>query len=378
VKATVVALDGLLLGGRHTGVENAILNLARALREDPGGCDVHITVPAGPTADELDGGGLRVHRVGAGRRGRLRRILWEQTRLPRFARSVGANVLHCPGYVMPVRYRGPSVLTVYDVLALQRPQWCARLNVAHYRALMPASIRNASVVVAPAQAVKDDLLEAVPVPPEKVRVVPLGVSPEYRRVTDEEQRAEVRKRHELPARFILTVGNIEPKKNLGGMVEAYDGIAADCPADLVIAGGVGWRCEATLAALAKAKHKRRIHCLGYVPQDDMPTLLSLADALVQWSLYEGFGLPPLEAMNCGTPVIVSDGGALPEVVGDAGVVAPLADGSAGLGEAIARLLGDKALRRGYTERGIERAAQFTWRRHAGIVTGLYREVAGAV
>ena len=384
----LVVLDGLLLAGRHTGVENAILNLARALKEDSGGWDVRwlvrrwrdamfgVTVGVGTPA-EPPYPPFVIEEIYPWFRSRAVRILWEQSCLPWFVRSTGAQVLHCPGYVMPIRYRGPSVLTVYDVLALTHPEWCSRLNALHYKALMPPSIRRASAVIVPAEAVKAELLQAVSVPEAKVRVVPLGIGPEFRRVTDPAVLADVRRRHDLPERFVLTVGNIEPKKNVEGMVAAYDRVAADCPADLVIAGGLGWRCGAALAAIAAAKHKERIHRTGYVPQEDLPALYSLADALLQWSRYEGFGLPPLEAMNCGAPAIVSDQGALPEVVGDAARIVPLGD-EAAFGQAILDLVTTGETREAMIERGYRHAAQFTWRRHADRVIEIYREVAGAL
>ena len=390
----LVVLDGLLLAGRHTGVENAILNLARAFLRDTEGCQVRLVAPGRTHAGSPPGEGP-LHRALAACDGlqeaegdfsfcevpgtgqsRLSRILWEQFNLPGFARRHGADVLHCPGYVMPIRYRGPSVLTVYDVLALQHPEWCSRLNALHYKALMPPSIRRASAVIVPAEAVRKDLLRIVP-RAEAVHVVPLGIGPEFRRVTIPAALNEVRQRHKLPERFVLTVGNIEPKKNVEGMVAAYDRIAGDCPADLVIAGGLGWRYEAALAAIAAAKCQARIHRIGYVPQEDLPALYSLADVMLQWSRYEGFGLPPLEAMNCGTPAIVSDQGALPEVVGEGAHIVPLGD-EAAFGQAILDLVSPGEQRDAMIERGYGHAAQFTWRRHADRVIEIYREVAGAL
>ncbi|MCD6360919.1 MAG: glycosyltransferase family 4 protein, partial [Armatimonadetes bacterium] len=219
------------------------------------------------------------------------------------------------------------------------------------------------------------VIEHLGVRPERTKLAPLGVSGHFRPVEPEQVRAVV-ERHGLSERYLLCVGNIEPRKNLPGIIAAFEAVADRIPHELVIAGRRGWRCGPSLRAMKSSPVARRIRWLGYVSEEELPALYAGADALVQWSLYEGFGLTPLEAMACGTATVVSDGGALPEVVGEAAAVAPLAAGPAGLAEMLVAVIEDDDMHATLIERGRARAARFTWRGHARLVAEAYREAFG--
>jgi len=159
-------------------------------------------------------------------------------------------------------------------------------------------------------------------------------------------------------------------------VTAFERLPRDLPHALVIAGKRGWKCAEICRAMERGPRTERIRLLDWVAEEDLPGLYSGADLLVQWSLHEGFGLTPLEAMACGTVAVVSDGGALLETAGDAASVVPLAAGPEGLAEEIARLLGSESERGERSRRGAQHAAGFTWERHARVVAAVYEEVAG--
>ncbi|MEN6303046.1 MAG: glycosyltransferase family 1 protein [Armatimonadia bacterium] len=368
-----IALDALLLGGHHSGVEQAIEGLARALPEVAPQHE-YLLICRRNYASQVPPG-LTPFPAPSWVNDRLSRILYEQYALPSALRG-RCDVLHAPGYIMPLRWRGPSVLTVYDLIALQFPQYCKRSNVWHYGRMLPRSLRGAGRVVVPTDAVAQVVRDRFPDVTPKLRTIPLGLDRQYRPVGPERV-AELRKRLNLPDRFVLCVGNIEPKKNLAAVVQAFD-MAAGCglPHDLVLAGAWGWDYADVTRALAASAYPQRFHLPGYVAQADLPALYTAADLLVQWSLTEGMGLPPLEAMACGTPTLVSDAPALVEVAGPAAQVVPLGPPE-GLAEALSALLGDQARLAELRDRGLRHAQQFTWERHAAAVVALYEEVAHA-
>lgn len=368
-----IGIDGLLLGAGYTGVEHSVQALVEAL---PSAAPQHdyalactrrfaaataLAMPLRLAPEWVNGKGLR--------------IAFEQCGLSALLRD--CDLLHAPAYVMPLNWRKPSVLTVYDLIALQFPQWCTRNNVLHYGFILPRSLRAASAVVAPSEVVAAAIRERFPKVGEKVRVIPLGVAAHFRPAAPA-QVQELRASLGLPERFILCVGNLEPKKNLVAVIEAFDRIAAEVPHHLVLQGKPAWGYADILCTLLHARHRARIHLLdAYLPGAQLASLYTAADLLVQWSLYEGFGLPPLEAMACGTPALVSDGGSLPEIAGPAAEVVPLGEVAhrpERLGERLRGLLLDDARLADLRRRGLQHAARFTWPAHAATVAALYEEL----
>lgn len=368
----IVALDGLLLGHRHSGVERAIAELVAAL---PTAAPQHEYLLA--CTREYQGAlppGMVGWRAPGWVGGALSRVLYENLFLGRVLRG-RCDVLHAPGYLLPAGWQGPSVLTVYDLIALQFPAYCTRRNALRYGRELPRSLRRATRIVVPSQTVGDELARRFPECAARTRVVPLGLSADLAPASAAEV-AEVRQRYGLPEAFLLYVGNFEPKKNLADTVRAFDLLAAELPHDLVLVGGKAWGDADIQQALATARHRDRIHLPGFVPDADLPALYTAASVLVQWSRYEGAGLPPLEAMACGTPAVVSDGGALPEISGPGALVVPLGP-PAQLAAALRDLLSATAACQALGEKGRRHAAQFTWERHAREVAALYEEIGDA-
>lgn len=293
---------------------------------------------------------------------RLARIGWEQVRLPGLLRRAGVDVLHAPAYVAPLAAPCPVVLTIHDLHVYTHPTCCTWLNRLHYRLLMPASIRRAAALVVYSEHVRAQVTRRFPCAAGKLHVIPPGVPRVFQRAPSAETLDRVRARYRLPPRYLLFVGDYAPRKNLPRLMEAFDRL--DVPdVHLVLAGAAKASERQRAAAYA------RVHALGYVPEDDLPSLYALAEALALPSLDEGFGLPVLEAMACGCPVVCGPGGAA-EVGGDAVVCCdPNAPDS--IAAALRALPTDPVARAERIARGRRRAGGFRWPETVAKLEALY-------
>jgi alpha-1,3-rhamnosyl/mannosyltransferase len=302
-------------------------------------------------------------------RGLLRELAWLPLELPRRARRAGLDVLHCPSPLVPgAPLAMPLVVTVPDVLPWVHPEWMSRANVLQHRLVLERVLPRAAIVLAPSQFTRGELLARFPLHPDRVEVAPLGIdaafTPGPGGVTGVE------------GPYLLAVGTLQPRKDLETALTAFERCAdAGLEHALVVAGARGWRDEATLARLRGSRHAGRIHVLGAVDDAAIVSALRGAAALLFCSRYEGFGLPPLEAMACGTPVIAARTGAVAEVVGDAAVLLEPGD-DAGFANAALSLLADSELRAELSARGTQHAAAFTWERCADATAAAYRRACG--
>ena len=286
----------------------------------------------------------------------------------------GVELFHATEHLLPKLTRARSVFTLHDVAYLLFPEHHLPRNRIYLRTMMPRFLRRADRVIAVSESTRRDALRSYPLDPEKIEVIPEGVEPRFRPGVDPDLVARVRDRYTLPERFILTVGTIEPRKNHATLVEAYASVRARHPeVGLVIAGGKGWLYERFFERVRALGLDDRVVFTGHVPDEDMPALLNAAEVFAFPSEFEGFGLPPLEAMACGIPVVSSDAASLPEVVGDAGTLVPPRD-VAGWVEALDRLLDDPALRAGFAAQGVARARRFSWDTAAERTLEVYRSV----
>jgi glycosyltransferase involved in cell wall biosynthesis len=289
----------------------------------------------------------------------------------------GVRLFHATAHLLPRLTGARSVFTLHDVAYLRFPQHHLPKNRIYLRAMMPRFVRRADAVIAVSEATRRDALRFYRLDPAKIHVIPEGVDPRFTPDPDPERVATVRDRYELPERFVLYVGTIEPRKNLTTLLEAYAELLRRRPeVGLVIAGGKGWLYEPFFERLRALGLERRVTLTGHVPDEDVPALMSAADVFAFPSEFEGFGLPPLEAMACGVPVVSSDAASLPEVVGDAGVLVPPHDVGAWV-SALDRLLDDASLRDRLRAEGIARARTFTWDAAAAKTIEVYRSVLAA-
>jgi glycosyltransferase involved in cell wall biosynthesis len=290
--------------------------------------------------------------------------LWQRLRLPLPADLITGRVdlFYSPDFVLPpLRSGTTSLLTVHDLSFLRHPDTFPPALRRYLEGAVPRSVARADHVLADSQATKDDLVELLGVAPRKVTVLYSGVSPDFSPHGDEDELTRLRERYGVGERpYVLAVGTVQPRKNYVRLMEACDPLAAGEELDLVIVGGRAWLAEATLEA---AERRPYVHLLGFTKDGDLPALYRQATLLAFPSVYEGFGLPPLEAMACGTPVVASAASSVPEVVGDAGLLVDPLDVPAWT-EALTQALTDKALRATLKHRGHARVRAFTWRNAA--------------
>jgi glycosyltransferase involved in cell wall biosynthesis len=305
----------------------------------------------------------------------MRRILYDQFGLSRECRRLRANVVHYPaniGNLMGMRH---MVLTVHDLSFLHNPAWFRWDRAAYYRYAVGRSARLASRVIADSWTTANDLTENLGIPPEHIDVIPLGVDPSFGPAT-EQAIAAVRTKYRLPEAFLLYLGTLEPRKNLVCLIQAWSRIADRCPFDLVLAGRKGWKVGAILREATRSPYKSRIHFPGFIAEEDRPALISAARAFVWPSLCEGFGMPPLEAMACGVPVLTSNVSCLPDILGDSALLVEPTDLDA-LTEGLRCIAEDDSVRDGLKLRGPVKAAQHTWENTAKLTLATYRAVLSA-
>jgi alpha-1,3-rhamnosyl/mannosyltransferase len=300
--------------------------------------------------------------------GRVRRRLGIQAPLEALVGPV--DVFHATNYLLtyPVQ-RAKRVVSIHDLTLILFPEWHPAKRLRQMRAGLRASAEAADRIIADSRATKDDIVRHLAVDPERVAIVPLAVDPSFRPLPRAEVDAALAPLGLVYGAYVLFLGTLEPRKNIGRLLEAAMKAGADV-GPLVLAGVDGWGNDELRPRIADLARQGRVRPLGYVPETLRPTLLGGARAFIYPSLYEGFGLPPLEAMACGTPVVTSDVSSLPETVGDAALlIDPLdVDGLAG---AIRRLWDDEALRRDLRARGLARAREFSWERTARLTLEAY-------
>lgn len=300
-----------------------------------------------------------------------RDLWWHQIGVSLSARRAGAALLHMPGGLGPVRPLLPMVVTIHDTIVLRFPNLFRSWQRQYTRFVLPQLARAAAAVITGSEATRADLVEDLRIPPDRIAVVPYGVDAAFAPVAAESDEARrVVTRYQLPSDFVLSVGAVEPRKNLRRIMDAVHRLReqpATAAIALVHAGPEGWLIDDVPRDTARF--------LGYVPAADLRVLYGLARALVYPSLWEGFGLPVIEAMACGCPVVTSTVSALPEVAGGAALlVDPTATEE--LAAAIGRVWTDGDLRRQLVARGRERARTFTWERTARETVGVYERVLG--
>jgi glycosyltransferase involved in cell wall biosynthesis len=305
------------------------------------------------------------------------RIAWEQTVLPVELLREGADLLHALGFVSPIAWRGKTVVTVYDLSFLRFPEVYNRANRMYLGAFTPPSLRRADRVITISEDARRDVIELCGVAPERVTPILLAADPRFKPSEPEDVEA-FRRRHGLPERFVLYQGTLQPRKNVETLVRAYALLRSRGSDDhgLVLAGPRGWQYEPIFELTRQLGLEDAVTFPGFVPDDDLPLWYSSATVFAFPSRYEGFGLPLLEAMACGTPVVSSNASSLPEVVGDAGLLVDPSDVE-GLCSALRQLLEDEPLRQALSAAGRVRARRFSWQRTASETVQVYREVLGS-
>jgi glycosyltransferase involved in cell wall biosynthesis len=302
------------------------------------------------------------------------RIVWEQLAFPGQLRDDGVDLLHGGINALPLGWRGRSVVTILDLSFIAMPWAFKPGNRVYLRVMTQLAARRARSIIAISESTRRDVIRWLRAPAEHVHAIHCGVEERFAPVQDQSQVEAFRQAHDLPEQFILYLGTIEPRKNLLRLLEAYASLrrrgATTWP--LVLAGGRGWGYEPVFERAAREDLRDTVRFAGFVTEDEKPLWYNAATLFVYPSEYEGFGLPPLEALACGTPVVTSDRSSIPEVTGEAAMLVDPTQPNA-IADGMQRVIDDESLRQRLSSAGPAQARPFTWRRMAEATLAVYRE-----
>jgi glycosyltransferase involved in cell wall biosynthesis len=310
-------------------------------------------------------------------------ILWQRLRLPVPVQAITGplDLFHSPDFVLPPTGRTPAILTVHDLSFLRVPQFFVPGFRDYLEGAVRRSVGRARHILVDSESTRRDLVELLNADAEQVSVIYPGVEASFQLVNNPEELNRVRSRYDLPERFVLGLSTLQPRKNFDGLIKAFGQLLARRRGDpevanlhLVIGGGKGWMYEEILALPARLGLSQRVHFPGFVEEDDLPALYTLADVFAFPSWYEGFGIPVLEAMACCTPVVAAYNSSIPEAVGKAGLMVDAADTDA-LTDSLAQVICDDDLRERLISAGQEQVERFSWDTSARQLLSLYRSFA---
>lgn len=305
----------------------------------------------------------------------VNKTMWMQFFLRRQLKELDVDVCHFTNSVAPLWLSCPSVVTIHDMTLWLFPSYHPRRRLAAMRPIIPFAARQARGIITVSYSTKEDIVNLLGVAPEKVTVIYEAPGKAFRPVADAQELENARRQFHLPERFLLHVGTLEPRKNLVRLLEAFARLRhrRGFSHDLVLAGKAGWHYGEIFSTVERLGLGQFVHFLGYVPDRWLAAIYNLAGALVFPSLHEGFGLPVVEAMACGTPVITSPNGALQEIAGEAAAYISPESVESIAGE-IYRVVADDTLQAELSARGLSRATLFSWRRTAEQTRRLYHHV----
>jgi glycosyltransferase involved in cell wall biosynthesis len=303
------------------------------------------------------------------------RLAWEQCILPMLVRRHHIDVLHSPHYTMPIFGPCRKVVTFCDMIFLLYPEVHTLSKRAFFRTMMPISARRAQAIIAISESTARDVVQLLRVPPDRVHAIPLAAAGNFLPIDDPTSVDSVCSRYGLrTGEFVLFVGVMEPRKNIPVLLHAYRKLVdRGVSKQLAIVGKRGWMCDDVLSTVQTLDLEKRVVFTGYVPSRDLPYLYNGACLFIYPSLYEGFGLPVLEAMACGTPVVTSNVSSMPEIVGDSALLVDPRN-SEEIAQAMEKLLADDILSHAMRESALKRAAMYSWDRTARETLQVYLEV----
>lgn len=299
---------------------------------------------------------------------------WERTALSLELARHRLHLYHSPDFIPPRRGARVHVITIHDLHFMRYPQFQTADSLRYYRDQLPWAVKHADHIFAQTEGTKTEIVDMLQVHPQKITVHGLGVHEAFQPLPAEVVQEKLTPYH-LPDAYLLFVGTIEPRKNIPNLLASYARLRQkyrDIP-PLVLAGQKGWHSEASFAAIEKHQLQDRVIWCDHIPFEVLPALYNRAKALILPSFHEGFGMPAIEAMACGTPVVISERGSLPEVVGDHGVYIQPEDIES-IADGIFRILSDHAFTAQLRERGLPHAQGFSWQRMTRIILDVYRQL----
>lgn len=302
------------------------------------------------------------------------RLFWDQISFPRKAKKAKVDLLHQPCFSAPLFYKGKIVVTCHDLISIFFPENLPLASRLFYSKWMPYSYRRADMIIAISEHTKKDIMTLLKIPEEKIRVIHSAANKDFQPVRSKAMIEMVQKKYHTGQKYFLDVGTIEPRKNLPFLVRDYAlAVKQGVEENLVITGKKGWYYENLFELVDKLNLGKKVIFTGYVDEKDLPALYSGATAFVFPSIYEGFGLPPLEAMACGVPVISSNTSSLPEVVDGAGILLPPKDEQV-WADNMVKISRDKKLALNLSRLGLIQAKKFSWEETARKTFLVYKEL----
>lgn len=300
------------------------------------------------------------------------KLLWDYYLLPKTVRQLNLDVMFFPKNVMPFYIPCKSVIVIHD-LAYFMPELNAYtfIDTSYMQLMIRSSVNRADHIIAVSENTRRDIIRFTGIPGDKISVIHEAPDRKYRRITDMNELNKIKTKYNLPQKFIFSCDSITPRKNTIRLLTAFNSIKDKIPHMLVLTGGVSWKSKRVHRLIDCMKD--RVIKLGFIPDEDMPGLYNLADLFVYPSLYEGFGLPLLESMACGCPVVSSNTSSIPEVAGDAGIMVDPYD-SIGLAKAMYDVLTGEDMRKDMINKGLERVRQFTWEKCARETVDIFEEI----
>ncbi len=293
--------------------------------------------------------------------------------LSRKLRNHDFDIVHDLSQISPFLFNSPfkKILTIHDLTPILFPETFGLIHVLLQRYVLPVTFKNIDMIIADSENTKKDIIKYFKIEEEKIKVVYLGIDGKFKPL---ENINNINGNYDINSPFILYVGTLEPRKNIPSLIKAYYKLRKKgVEHKLVIAGGKGWKYKQIYEQVNKLKLQKEVIFMGYVPEDDLPKMYNAADLFIYPSFYEGFGLPPLEAMACGCPVITSNTSSLPEVVGDAGIMIDPYNIDE-LASAMDEILSNERLREEMIKKGLRRAKIFSWEKTAEETMQVYNEI----
>lgn len=365
-----VALNGLFLDSPSTGTGQYVRHLLAAAGQlaDEQGIEL---VAVTPTVDRAPEGSILAH---PWLPGNLGKVEFEHINFPRACAASRFDLAHVPHFGPPLFPTIPTVVTIHDLIPLVLPEYKGSALVTLYTRIAALSSRRAARIIADSENSRQDIIKLLHVPPERVKVIYLAADSRFRPDINPTELARVRQSYGLPLKFVLYLGGFDVRKNVRLFIEAFGALPKAGTSDwkLVVAGRLP-ESDTAFFPDPRVGAGTDVLFVGEVKEDDKPALYALASLFVFPSRYEGFGLPPLEAMACGTPVLCSRAGSLPEVVGAGGVLVEPTDLS-GWTAALDRLLNDDSSRRELTEKALTQSKKFSWESTIEETFAIYRDV----
>jgi glycosyltransferase involved in cell wall biosynthesis len=359
--------------GINTGVGRYTSNLCNTISKGKDGNDYYFYLPGRSRTCWVNMDEVQPKEQGFFLQNNTMRILWEQIFLPIKVKKDMLDLFHYTDHAMSlVQRRYPVVITVHDIAYIRFPDLLNKSRQVYKKYILNLSVKKADIIIADSYSTKRDIIEFFKVDKKKIKVIHLGVESRFHPISNVEG---YRIRNNLPSKMVLNIGTLEPRKNVVALIKAFKKLQKKGYKDyvLVIAGERGWLYKRIFEEIKTSSMEQSIRLLGVVRDEEMPMLYNCAELFVYPSLYEGFGLPPLEAMACGVPIITSNTSSLPEVVGNAGIMVDPNDIES-LSDEMCRVLKDNELKHRMSRDGLKRSKMFTWEKTVNKVLETYNEV----